>query len=287
MGHPPLGKTGSRLTELSQRWAKQGTTYLDGASQQALNVPVKKTLHALAVDIGCGTGQVSRSLAPHFEKIIGVDISEAQLDEARKETNLSNVKYIKCHAEDLPADDGSVDLITAAHAAHWFDKERFLKEVNRVLKPGGCVALFGFTTGIEFSFPGVNPGRLTDIYEEEFEHMLPYRSKLLFVNDSMLQELFEAIDYPEKERIENLRVKRPISVSGAVGLIESFSVYQCFLRAEPVAAKATLKRMHQRVHMEELDDDGHVDFWPLIHQWRGITVVVAQITKNRKKNKRK
>uniref|UniRef100_A0A8C4SX45 Zgc:162396 n=1 Tax=Erpetoichthys calabaricus TaxID=27687 RepID=A0A8C4SX45_ERPCA len=122
--------------------------------------------HVLAVDIGCGTGQVSRSLAPHFEKIIGVDISEAQLEEARKETNLTNVKYIKCHAEDLPADDGSVDLITAAHAAHWFDKEKFLKEANRVLKPGGCMALFGFTTEIDFSFPGVNPGRLTDIFEE-------------------------------------------------------------------------------------------------------------------------
>ncbi|XP_051786286.1 putative methyltransferase DDB_G0268948 [Erpetoichthys calabaricus] len=211
----------------------------------------KKKPHVLAVDIGCGTGQVSRSLAPHFEKIIGVDISEAQLEEARKETNLTNVKYIKCHAEDLPADDGSVDLITAAHAAHWFDKEKFLKEANRVLKPGGCMALFGFTTEIDFSFPGVNPGRLTDIFEEEFEHMLPYRSKPVFVNDSMLQELFEAIDYPDKERIENLPVKRPTSVSGAVGFIESFSVYQCFLRAEPSAAKATLKRIHQRF-LEEM-----------------------------------
>uniref|UniRef100_A0A8C4XCJ5 Zgc:162396 n=1 Tax=Erpetoichthys calabaricus TaxID=27687 RepID=A0A8C4XCJ5_ERPCA len=212
----------------------------------------KKKPHVLAVDIGCGTGQVSRSLAPHFEKIIGVDISEAQLEEARKETNLTNVKYIKCHAEDLPADDGSVDLITAAHAAHWFDKEKFLKEANRVLKPGGCMALFGFTTEIDFSFPGVNPGRLTDIFEEvrqfintyshEENELMNFKS-VFFI--TLLKLFFVCY------RIENLPVKRPTSVSGAVGFIESFSVYQCFLRAEPSAAKATLKRIHQRF-LEEM-----------------------------------
>lgn len=48
-------------------------------------------------------------------------------------------------AEELPFPDGSVDLLTAASAAHWFDIERFLKEAARVLKPHGCIALLGYT----------------------------------------------------------------------------------------------------------------------------------------------
>lgn len=48
-------------------------------------------------------------------------------------------------AEELPFSDGSVDLLTAASAAHWFDTERFLSEAARVLKPHGCIALLGYT----------------------------------------------------------------------------------------------------------------------------------------------
>ena len=47
----------------------------------------------LAVDIGCGTGQSTRPLAPYFEKVLGFDISEAQLENARKEETPDNVEY--------------------------------------------------------------------------------------------------------------------------------------------------------------------------------------------------
>lgn len=48
-------------------------------------------------------------------------------------------------AEDLPFPDDSVDLLTAASAAHWFDQSRFLAEASRVLKPRGCMALLCYT----------------------------------------------------------------------------------------------------------------------------------------------
>lgn len=46
-------------------------------------------------------------------------------------------------AEQLPFESSQVDLVTAMTAAHWFDGPRFLKEVERVLKPNGCLALLG------------------------------------------------------------------------------------------------------------------------------------------------
>lgn len=66
----------------------------------------------------------------------------------------------------LPFADGSVDLLTAASAAHWFDPPRFLAEASRVLKPRGCIALLGYSdhgTRIHYQNCGE---RLSHIYEE-------------------------------------------------------------------------------------------------------------------------
>lgn len=47
----------------------------------------------LAVDLGCGTGQNSRLLAPHFQEVVGIDISDGQLEEARAVPGYPNVTY--------------------------------------------------------------------------------------------------------------------------------------------------------------------------------------------------
>ncbi|XP_069058162.1 putative methyltransferase DDB_G0268948 [Pleurodeles waltl] len=72
----------------------------------------------LALDVGCGTGQNTRLLAPHFQQVVGIDISEAQIQEAKNVGVLPNVSYIVAPAEKIPYEDGSVDLITASVATH-------------------------------------------------------------------------------------------------------------------------------------------------------------------------
>uniref|UniRef100_A0A673ABK4 Zgc:162396 n=1 Tax=Sphaeramia orbicularis TaxID=375764 RepID=A0A673ABK4_9TELE len=122
--------------------------------------------HVLAVDVGCGTGQNCRLMAPHFHNVVGIDISECQLEEAKAEPGHPNITYRRGAAEELPFADASVDLITAASAAHWFDQSRFLDEVSRVLKPRGCVALLGFCDDkTTFHFQDCGQ-RLNHIYEE-------------------------------------------------------------------------------------------------------------------------
>ncbi|PIK39978.1 hypothetical protein BSL78_23183 [Apostichopus japonicus] len=94
-----------------------------------------------AVDVGCGTGQGTRILTSHFQKVIGIDVSDAMLREAEIATNSTNVEYRNSRAEDMQfLADESVDLINVATAMHWLDAPTFLKEVNRVLRPGGCCA---------------------------------------------------------------------------------------------------------------------------------------------------
>ncbi|XP_066433738.1 putative methyltransferase DDB_G0268948 [Eleutherodactylus coqui] len=86
--------------------------------------------YELAVDVGCGTGQSTKFLAPHFRKVLGADISEAQIEEANKALKLPNTTFRALPAEQVPVEDASVDLLIACAAVHWFEIGKFLKEVN-------------------------------------------------------------------------------------------------------------------------------------------------------------
>ncbi|MFT4863373.1 MAG: ubiquinone/menaquinone biosynthesis C-methylase UbiE [Pseudohongiellaceae bacterium] len=99
------------------------------------------TCHDMAWDCATGNGQTAISLGAYFDQVVATDGSAQQLAVA---TELSNVQYKVALAEQstLPAE--SVDLITVSQALHWFDLERFFSEVDRVLKPGGVLAVWSY-----------------------------------------------------------------------------------------------------------------------------------------------
>ncbi|CAJ0829657.1 9384_t:CDS:2 [Entrophospora sp. SA101] len=85
-----------------------------------------------ALDVATGTGQVTQVLADSFKKVYGVDSSAIMLENAVKK---SNITYSISIAENLNQfDDYSIDLLTVAEAAHWFDLPKFLEGSYRVLK---------------------------------------------------------------------------------------------------------------------------------------------------------
>lgn len=97
--------------------------------------------NALAWDCGAGNGQASVGLADHFERVVATEPSAAQLVEVVPH---SRVVYQQSAETVSGVADGSVDLVTAAQAAHWFNRPAFYAEVQRVLKPGGVVALVSY-----------------------------------------------------------------------------------------------------------------------------------------------
>ena len=107
-----------------------------------------------AVDVGCGSGQNTRLLAPHFTSVLATDISPAQIAEAAATNPHDAVRYEVAPAEEIPAPDGSVNLVTASTCYHYFDRSRFLAEVDRVLAPGGVIAIY---TCMKFE-PHLNDG---------------------------------------------------------------------------------------------------------------------------------
>uniref|UniRef100_A0A3B3WWS1 Methyltransferase type 11 domain-containing protein n=1 Tax=Poecilia mexicana TaxID=48701 RepID=A0A3B3WWS1_9TELE len=122
-------------------------------------------LYKLAVDVGCGPGKGTVLLAPYFTRVVGTDISQAMVERALAKNNPPNISYRHCPAEEIPFASGEVDLVTAMTAAHWFDRPRFLQEADRILRPGGCLALLSYTMDMILEYRDIS-NVLNDICRE-------------------------------------------------------------------------------------------------------------------------
>ena len=92
-------------------------------------------------DLGCGTGQLSQTIAPYVQRVIAVDASRDMLDAARHRlTEAPNVDIRQGELEALPIDNGALDAAMLSLVLHYSpDPALALAEVGRVLRPGGRV----------------------------------------------------------------------------------------------------------------------------------------------------
>ncbi len=99
----------------------------------------------VAVDIATGAGFTAFAVAPYVERALATDIAAGMLRQAGQlaaEQGLDNVELAFVEAEHMPFADGSLDMVTCRQAAHHFyDLPLALREINRVLKPGGVFLL--------------------------------------------------------------------------------------------------------------------------------------------------
>lgn len=91
------------------------------------------------LELGAGTGKLTEVLVD-----LGHDVHATEPDErmlAVLRDRLPDVRTSQAPAEDIPAQDASYDVVVAAQALHWFDLDRALPEIARVLRPGGRLAV--------------------------------------------------------------------------------------------------------------------------------------------------
>lgn len=94
---------------------------------------------ARVLDLGAGTGKLTRALVQVGHEVVAVDPSEQMLHQLQ--SHAPDVEVLVGSAEAIPQPDASVDVVTAAQAFHWFDPATALPEIARVLRPGGRLAL--------------------------------------------------------------------------------------------------------------------------------------------------
>ena len=94
---------------------------------------------ATVLDLGAGTGKLTRLLVPTFGRVVAVEPAEAMrrvLDVLCPEA-----EALPGTGQEIPLADASVDAVFAAQAFHWFEDERAVAEITRVLRPGGALVL--------------------------------------------------------------------------------------------------------------------------------------------------
>lgn len=142
---------------------------------------------ALAWDAGTGNGQAARGLAEHFAHVIATDAAAPQIANAVPH---ARIEYRVAPAESLDAPGRSVDLVSAAQAAHWFDLARFYAEARRVLKPRGVVAIWCY--GLTRVVPEVD-AIVEHFYRDVLGPLWPPERRLI-------EERYQALPFPFAEQ---------------------------------------------------------------------------------------
>jgi SAM-dependent methyltransferase len=163
-----------------EHWTKNNAAYTDASAEDAWNEQEitwgtwntpESTVHVLpdvrgkdVVELGCGTAYVAAWLKRRgARRVVGVDITPAQLDTARR----LNTKYglglelIEANAEATPLPDAAFDLAISEYGASiWCDPYKWIPEAARLLRPGGELVFLRNSTLSILCMP--DEGRVTD-----------------------------------------------------------------------------------------------------------------------------
>ncbi|WUI03075.1 class I SAM-dependent methyltransferase [Spirillospora sp. NBC_00431] len=121
-------------------YAAQRPDYPDAAVRWALE-PVAGRSPLRVLDLAAGTGKLTEVLlriGVDAADVVAVEPDAAMLAELRR--RVPGVRAVRGSAEEIPLRDGTVDAVVAGQAVHWFDLDRALPEIHRVLADGGVLA---------------------------------------------------------------------------------------------------------------------------------------------------
>ena len=173
----------------------------------------------LAVDLGTGNGQAAVGLADHFERVIGIEPSAEQLANARPHPK---VEYRVGPAEATGLTDGAADLLLAAQAFHWFQREPFFIEARRVLRPSGVLAL------VSYLHSRITP-EVDAVVEELYASLDPYwepERRLVEDGYAGVAVPFEELETPAFE------MRSSWSVNDLIGYMGTWSALRKCMAAE-------------------------------------------------------
>ncbi|KZK86175.1 Trans-aconitate 2-methyltransferase [Pseudovibrio sp. Ad13] len=148
--------------------------------------------HNLALDVGCGNGQLSGMIAKHFRKVLATDVSASQIENAAP---VPNIRFAVEPAEHCSAEDTSLDLIVAAQAAHWFDLTSFYEEVRRVAAPECVLALVSYGV-LSINHNECN-ARFRQFYYGEIGSYWPPERQHVDSGYASFDFPFQELEYPE------------------------------------------------------------------------------------------
>lgn len=133
-----MADTWSMPAGSGDRWADDYERGRPGWPPEAIDI-ASLLPTATVLDLGAGTGKLTRLLVPMFDRVIAVEPAEPM--RGILETICPEAEALVGTGQEIPLADESVDAVFAAQAFHWFEDERALAEITRVLRPRGALIL--------------------------------------------------------------------------------------------------------------------------------------------------
>ena len=175
------------------------------------------------VDLGAGTGKLTRLLPPIGARVVAVE----PLPEMRAQLLrvVAGVEVLDGTAEEVPLPDAAADVIVVAQAFHWFDFDRALPELHRVLRPGGHLVLFW------------NMRDLDDRLQAGVEALLrPLREQVMAEHEGSWRGSLEHTPYFEPAEERHFRYEQRFTVADLCDRVASTS----FVAAMPTDEREAL-----------------------------------------------
>jgi ubiquinone/menaquinone biosynthesis C-methylase UbiE len=234
----------------SKGFSSDGETYADeaGLAWMLKDLPLSPDAHAL--DIATGTGEFARALAPHVATVIGLDATDAMLEQGRKfvgQAGLDNVEFRKGVVEGLPFEDETFDLVSSRYAFHHFaDPKPVISEMVRVCRTGGHIII------VDIVVPDASNGATYNYYEwlcdrshtrclehEEFQsYFRLFGMEVVSARMRDLEEeLIEWMDFSLTAKEDREEILRAVSAELSDGPQTGLSPYErdsvlCFLQRD-------------------------------------------------------
>jgi SAM-dependent methyltransferase len=178
--------------------------------------------HDLAWDCATGNGQAARGLAAHYARVIGTDASASQLEHALAHPR---IEYRAAAAEHSGLATASVDVVTVAQALHWLPLPLFFTEVQRVLAPGGLIAVWGYALP-SVSSDGIDKALRRYHHEIVGAYWPPERK--------MVDEHYRGVPFPFAEiPVPPFTLEQPLSRRGLEGYLRTWSATHRYRAARP------------------------------------------------------
>ena len=146
--------------EAARQWAQEEITWgVWGVPERELRV-LPDVAGMDVLELGCGTAYVSAWLARRGARVVGLDVTSAQLETARRCQAEHGLEFplIEASAEDVPLGDASFDLVVSEYGASiWCDPARWVPEAARLLRPGGRLVFLRNSTLVMLCMPDEGP----------------------------------------------------------------------------------------------------------------------------------
>lgn len=158
--------------------------FLHGQVIEKFRSDIGETSFALGLDIGCGAGLSTKALKSICQKVIGTDISPEMIRVAKEVCGQDkDIEYLVSSAEDLKIKE-KIDIVTAAGAVQWIDRERFLFNMKRIIKEKGYLFIYDFAISDEMIG---NPAYTEWWYEQYLkEFPRPYRNESVWKTEDVI-----------------------------------------------------------------------------------------------------